>query len=172
VTLRDEYLDLLPGEEIVRMQSGRTFMIDEFLMRPTRNIENGILRIANIRQKGSETPTPKILLHGHCYQKNQSPKPDQYPSGILATMAMLSATGYKVELIESGCCGVAGAFGYEAEHYELSMKIGEAALLPAIRRSGEDVILAASGVSCQAQIQDGTGRPTSHPIQLVEKLIM
>jgi FAD/FMN-containing dehydrogenase/Fe-S oxidoreductase len=172
VTLRDEYLDLLPGDKNVRMQSSRTFMIDEFLMRPTRYTENNVLRIAKIHQKSSKTPKPKILLHGHCYQKTQALKPDQYPSGIQATATMLSAIGYQVELIESGCCGVAGAFGYEAEHYELSMKIGDAALLPAVRRSGEDVIIAASGVSCQAQIQDGTGRPTFHPIQLVEKLII
>jgi len=85
---------------------------------------------------------------------------------------MLSASGYHVEVIESGCCGVAGAFGYEAEHYEISMKIGEAALLPAIRRSGGDGFLAASGVSCQAKIRDGSGRPTFHPIQHVEKLII
>jgi len=85
---------------------------------------------------------------------------------------MLSTLGYQVDLIEAGCCGVAGAFGFEAEHYELSIRIGEAALLPAIRRSGVDVILAASGVSCQAQITDGSGRPTFHPIQLVERLII
>jgi Fe-S oxidoreductase len=130
------------------------------------------MRIAIIHKIVPETIKPKILLHKHCYQKSRTPISDHHPLGIQATVAMLSASGYHVEVIESGCCGVAGAFGYEAEHYELSMKIGEAALLPAIRRSGGDVILAASGVSCQAQIREGSGRPTFHPIQLVEKLII
>ena len=172
VTLCDEYLDLLPGEERIRSLSERAFLIDEFLVRPNKNDGKNILRIAKTQQNTSKTTKPKILLHGHCYQKSQTPKSDGYPSGIQATVAMLSASGYQVEVIESGCCGVAGAFGYEAEHYELSMRIGETALLPAIRHCGADVILAASGVSCQAQITDGSGRPTFHPIQLVEKLII
>jgi len=172
VTLQDEYLDLFPGEEKIRSLSARNFLIDELLMRPNKNVNNKIMRIANIPQKTLKETKPKTLLHEHCYQKSQAPKPDQYPSGLQATVAMLSISGYQVEVSESGCCGVAGAFGYEAEHYKISMKIGEVALLPAIRRIGEDVILAASGVSCQAQIKDGSGRVSFHPIQLVERQII
>ena len=78
-------------------------------------------------------------------------------------------------MIEAGCCGMAGAFGYESEHYDLSMKVGELALFPAIRRAsetyGEDFRVAAAGVSCQGQIQDGAGMKALHPIQLVYELI-
>ena len=84
-----------------------------------------------------------------------------------ATVAMLQAAGYQVELIDAGCCGMAGAFGYEAEHYELSMQIGELKLFPALRHAGKDVIVAATGASCQAQISDGTGLEAVNPIMLI-----
>jgi Fe-S oxidoreductase len=111
------------------------------------------------------------LLHGHCYQKAQPPAPDGYPSGVSATLAMLKAVGYEVELIDSGCCGMAGAFGYETEHYDLSMQVGELGLFPAIRATGGETIIAAAGVSCQAQIQDGTQREAVQPIRLVDQAI-
>ena len=87
---------------------------------------------------------------------------------------MLAACGYDVIQLDTGCCGMAGAFGYESEHYELSMKVGELALFPAIRTETErhpDTILAAAGVSCQAQIKDGTGHDAVHPISLVSRLL-
>jgi hypothetical protein len=148
-------------------------LIDEFLVRPSRDSEESKLRIANIIPSATKNNInhQKILLHGHCYQKTRPPKPDSYASGLEATVSMLTATGYQVEVVDAGCCGVAGAFGYEAEHYNLSIKIGEMALLPAIRRSDKNVILATSGVSCKAQIEDGSGKPTFHPIQLVEKYV-
>jgi Fe-S oxidoreductase len=108
VALHDEYLDLLPGEERIQLLSGRAFMIDEFLIRPTKNNGKNTMRIANIHQIVPKTTKPKILLHKHCYQKSRTPISDQYLSGIQATVAMLSASGYHVEVIESGCCGVAG----------------------------------------------------------------
>ena len=74
----------------------------------------------------------KVLLHGHCYQKARPPAPDGYPVGASATMAMLRMAGYQVDLIETGCCGMAGAFGYEDEHYDLSVKIGEMSLFLSI----------------------------------------
>jgi Fe-S oxidoreductase len=80
---------------------------------------------------------------------------------------MLAAAGYQVELVDSGCCGMAGAFGYESEHYKLSMAVGELNLLPAVRLAGPDVIVATCGVSCQDQIADGTGRKAIHPITLL-----
>jgi Fe-S oxidoreductase len=116
------------------------------------------------------TNLPKILLHGHCYQKAQPPSEDGYPNGIDATVKMLEIAGYQVSLVDAGCCGMAGAFGYEDEHYDLSIEVGEAALFPAIReaiRSEELVIVAASGVSCQSQIKDGTQVDAIHPIMLI-----
>jgi Fe-S oxidoreductase len=84
---------------------------------------------------------------------------------------MLEAVGCQVSLIEAGCCGMAGAFGYEAEHYELSMKIGELALFPAVRDAGEEVIVSAAGISCQSQIEDGTQVKAIHPIKVVQDVI-
>jgi Fe-S oxidoreductase len=74
---------------------------------------------------------------------------------------------YSVDEIRSGCCGMAGSFGYEAEHYEVSMKVGELVLFPEIRKTGNDVLIAAPGTSCRHQIKDGTGRMAYHPIDLL-----
>jgi Fe-S oxidoreductase len=74
---------------------------------------------------------------------------------------------YKVETIPSGCCGMAGSFGYEKEHYELSMKIAELVLLPTVRQQADDVIIAAPGTSCRHQIKDGTGRRSFHPVEVL-----
>jgi Fe-S oxidoreductase len=80
---------------------------------------------------------------------------------------MLEKAGFQVEMVEAGCCGMAGAFGYEAEHYNLSMKVGEMALFPAIRSVKADVVIAASGTSCRSQIKGGTDRTSVHPINLL-----
>ena len=80
---------------------------------------------------------------------------------------MLETAGYQVQVIDSGCCGMAGAFGYEAEHYTLSRQIGELSLLPAVRAAPVEVIIAAAGISCQSQIEDGTPRAARHPITLI-----
>jgi Fe-S oxidoreductase len=112
----------------------------------------------------------KVVLHGHCYQKAQPPAADGFATGVGATVEMLTSAGYKVEVVDSGCCGMAGAFGYEVEHFATSMQVGELVLLPALRArrlADENAILAASGVSCQAQIEDGTGDTPLHPITLV-----
>ena len=101
-----------------------------------------------------------IKLHGHCQQKAVA--------STSATIRMLSLPeNYKVDEIPSGCCGMAGSFGYEKEHYELSMKIGEMVLFPAVRNADQDAIIAASGTSCRHQIRDGTGRNAFHPIEIL-----
>jgi FAD/FMN-containing dehydrogenase/Fe-S oxidoreductase len=170
LTLRDEYHDMFPGEDIlerVDLLSSRSYSIEEFMMRPGLYGEPRIVRIAKHNEKN--TQKTQVLLHGHCYQKAQPPAPDGYPSGVSATLAMLAAVGYDVKLIDSGCCGMAGAFGYETEHYNLSMQVGELGLFPAIRATGAGTVIAAAGVSCQAQIQDGTQREAVHPIRLVDQ---
>ncbi len=162
-TLRDEYLNLFPHEAQVVKIARRAWMIDEFLIRLG---DNGMPRISSLPLVTKNSPG-LVLLHGHCYQKSQAPASDGNPIGVDATIAMLQAAGYQVELIDAGCCGMAGAFGYEAEHYALSMQIGELKLFPALRSVGKDVIVAAAGASCQAQINDGIGLEAVHPIMLI-----
>jgi FAD/FMN-containing dehydrogenase/Fe-S oxidoreductase len=175
-TLRDEFLDFFPGEERVMALAGRAWMIDEFLLRPN---SEGELRIATIVNSNRMTslnhniivklnkPNKRVLLHGHCYQKAQPPAMDGYPNGVAATVAMLKAAGFQVEVIDSGCCGMAGAFGYEADHYDISMKLGEMTLFPAVRQAETDVIITAVGTSCRSHIKDGTQRNVVHPITLI-----
>ena len=165
-TLKEEFLDLLPGDEKVKALAQRTYQIDEFLVRPEGDEKTPIMRIAEHYSTLRTTETT-VLLHGHCYQKAQSPAGDGYPVGVAATVAMLEAVGYKVSVIDAGCCGMAGAFGYESEHYDISMRVGGLSLFPAIRGASPHTIIAAPGVSCQSQIEDGTGRKAIHPILLL-----
>jgi len=166
-TLKDEYIDLLPYDGRVEALSQRAFMIDEFLLRPDDNGSPRILKL--IPHNGAGKIRTVVLLHGHCYQKAQPPAKDGYPTGVTATVAMLEGVGYSVTTLDDGCCGMAGAFGYEAEHYSLSMRVGELSLIPAIKGSPISIV-AASGVSCKSQIEDGTGRQAVHPISLLARL--
>jgi Fe-S oxidoreductase len=126
------------------------------------------LRVTKKLQDSSPQKSPKLLLHGHCYQKAQPPAADGYPVGQQASAELLRAVGYEVEIIPSGCCGMAGAFGYEAEHYALSMQVGELALLPAVRKAKETGrAVAAVGTSCRSQIADGANIHALHPIVLI-----
>ncbi len=174
-TLQDELPDLLPKDCGADKLGARSFMIDEFLVRPAGGpVEPGgkiISRMASIQGLAAPSKSDKVLLHGHCYQKARPPAADGYSSGVNATTAMLKAAGYQVSVIDSGCCGMAGAFGYEAEHYEFSKKVAEMKLLPAVRAASADTIVAACGISCQAQIEDGSGRPALHPILLIDRLL-
>jgi len=165
-TLRDEFLDFFPGDAYAAALAQRSWMVDEFLLRPDAT---GTPRLQHALAARSRTPTQnqRVLLHGHCYQKAQPPAPDGYPTGVPATLAMLEAAGYAVEVIDCGCCGMAGAFGYESEHYEMSMQVGEMALFPAVRQAGRGVIIAAAGTSCRSQIEDGAHSQAVHPITLV-----
>src|SRR6201999_2812314 len=102
----------------------------------------------------------KVILHGHCQQKALS--------SVAGSVRILSLPeNYTVTTIPSGCCGMAGSFGYEKEHFELSQQIGELVLLPTVRRQAEDVIIAAPGTSCRHQIKDGTGRMALHPVEVL-----
>lgn len=164
-TLCEEYVDFFPQDEWVRRLAKRAWMVDEFLIRPQPSGEIPVHRLA---QRANSHPNAReVLLHGHCHQKARPPAEDGYPVGVEATVALLDTFGYRVRVIEAGCCGMAGAFGYEAEHYDLSMRIGELALFPAIRAAEAGVILAAAGTSCRAQIKDGTGRVAVHPLCLL-----
>jgi FAD/FMN-containing dehydrogenase/Fe-S oxidoreductase len=160
-TLSDEYSDFFPTDKAVSGIANRAWMVDEFLVRHSTSLQ---------QQIGQEQP--EVLLHGHCYQKARPPAADGFPTGVTATASFLEKFGFKVTVIAAGCCGMAGAFGYEAEHFEVSMQIGELALFPVVRQAGQNVIIAASGVSCQAQIEDGTTKNVVHPIELAAALLV
>jgi Fe-S oxidoreductase len=154
LTFRDEYIDLAEEEnfELAKSLSKNVFLIDEFI---ASEIEKGkIPRDLFIEDKRL------VKLHGHCHQKALS--------SVAASVKLMSwPKNYKVETIPSGCCGMAGSFGYEKEHYELSMKIAELVLLPTVRQQADDVIIAAPGTSCRHQIKDGTGRRSFHPVEVL-----
>jgi Fe-S oxidoreductase len=97
----------------------------------------------------------QVLLHGHCHQKAFDVMPD-------VEKVLRSVPGVEVETVQTSCCGMAGSFGYEAEHYDVSMKMAELSLLPAVRKSAKDSVLVADGTSCRHQIADGTEREAVH----------
>ncbi|MFT2010861.1 FAD-binding and (Fe-S)-binding domain-containing protein [Pontibacter sp. 13R65] len=154
LSFRDEYLDLVEKDQVedAKKLSVNCLQFDEFIAREIINkrIEKDIFKD---EQK-------LIKLHGHCHQKALS--------SVIYTQQMLTLpANYKVEVIPSGCCGMAGSFGYEAEHYDVSMKVGELVLFPTVRQQPEEVIIAAPGTSCRHQIHDGTGRKALHPIEVL-----
>lgn len=166
-TLSDEYLDFFPDrKDLVNGIADRSYLIDEYLIRIGEDKRPRLLRIDQ-KSVSSHSISQKVYLHGHCYQKTRPPHRDGFPVGIEATRIMLEMMGYQVKVIDAGCCGMAGAFGYEEEHYDLSMQIGELSLFPAVKNAEQDALIAAPGFSCQSQIAEGTGRRVWHPVQLV-----
>ena len=102
-----------------------------------------------------------VLLHGHCHQK-------AFGTVGAAVKALQLIPGLAVDTFDSTCCGMAGSFGYEVEHYEMSLKIGELGVLPKIRAAAPDVLLAANGTSCRHQIADATGREAHHLVRFLD----
>lgn len=154
LTFRDEYPDLLTGDmkQLAKSLAKNVLMFDEFIM---REVEKGRINSLNFTEN-----TKQIKLHGHCHQKALA--------STGPTKAMLSLpVNYTVEELKTGCCGMAGSFGYEKEHYDLSMKIGELVLFPEVRNSARDVIISAPGTSCRHQILDGTGKLALHPVEVL-----
>lgn len=154
LTFRDEYPDLVPESlaGAAKSLAANCLQFEEFISREME--AKRISKDAFTREKRL------IKLHGHCQQKAMS--------GMIPTKKMLSfPENYTVQLIPSGCCGMAGSFGYEKEHYDLSMKIGELVLFPAVRNQPEEVLIAAPGTSCRHQIHDGTGRKARHPAEIL-----
>jgi len=168
-TLKHDYVDLLPGRaEEISPRVEKTWLLDEFLL---RSEEFNTRRAATIiKSPNPENKPPKIYFHPHCHQRAEGLASDGLPSGTNATLEVLRACGYDVELIDSGCCGMAGAFGYEAAHYELSMKVGELKLFPKLREAeieNRNSEFVSSGAACRMQIRHGVGREAVHPIMLV-----
>jgi len=154
LSFRDEYPSLVNHDLRVKseMIAPNALLFEEFII---REFEKG-----NISTEAFTEAENEILLHGHCQQKSvASTEP---------TKRMLSIPkNYKVAEIPSGCCGMAGSFGYEKEHFDLSMKVGELVLFPAVRKASAKTLITAPGTSCRHQIMDGTGRSAVHPIEIL-----
>jgi len=159
LTFRDEYPDLVDENLLddARKLSKNVFMIEEFL--------SNEIEAKRISKSAFTTEKRLIKLHGHCQQKSLS-------SMVPAKRTLSLPENYEVQLIPSGCCGMAGSFGYEKEHFELSNQIGELVLFPTIRQQSEDVIIAASGTSCRHQIHDGTGRTAKHVVEILYEALV
>jgi Fe-S oxidoreductase len=146
LTMRDEFTALLPGEATAAL-AGRALLLEEFLW---REHAAGRLRL-RLRSIG----TRRALVHGHCHQK-------AFGAMAAVTGCLGLVPGLQAEEIESSCCGMAGAFGYEAEHHATSLQMAELTLLPAVRAAAADTLIVADGTSCRQQIRDGSGREAVH----------
>jgi FAD/FMN-containing dehydrogenase/Fe-S oxidoreductase len=154
LTLREEHLALLPDDPRARAVAERTQLVEELILEA---IDDGALRLR-------EGAPRRIVFHGHCHQKALA--------GTKTTVALLQRIpGAEVVELDAGCCGMAGSFGFEAEHYELSMQIGESRLFPALRAEAAGTLVAATGVSCRQQIGHGVGRGARHPVQIVREAL-
>lgn len=154
LTFRDEYPELVDANLVQKAKhlAQNSFLVEEFLLNE--------FEAEKIKASQFTSDYQLIKLHGHCYQKSLN--------ALTPTEKILSMpSNYKVELIPSGCCGMAGSFGYEAEHYEVSMKVAELVLLPEVRKQEEDTIIAAAGTSCRHQIKDGTQKIAKHPVEIL-----
>jgi FAD/FMN-containing dehydrogenase/Fe-S oxidoreductase len=152
LTLRDEYLVLFPGEESKKL-ADNSFMIEEFLA-----AENDA---GQLNLELQALPNKQALLHGHCHQKAFAVlSPVQKILGLIPEL--------EVKTIDSSCCGMAGSFGYEKEHYETSMAMGSLSLFPAVKEAQEDVLIVADGTSCRGQIEHGTGRQALHVARVLQ----
>lgn len=155
LSFRDEYTRLVKTEtekELALNLKENVFTIEEFL---EREISKG-----NIESSSFIDSEKQILLHGHCHQKSL---------GTVSSSAFILSLpkNFQVQTIPSGCCGMAGSFGYEKNHYEISMQVGELVLFPAVRNSNPETIIAAPGTSCRHQIKDGTKRQAQHPVEIL-----
>ena len=157
LSFRDEYPDLVPQEmrDDAKKLAANCLLFDEFL---TREARNGRIDTDAFRELDAD-----IWLHGHCHQKSLI--------GVGTSAEMLRLIpGALVHVIPSGCCGMAGSFGFEKEHYETSMAIGEMVLFPTVRKAAESTgktLVAAPGTSCRQQILDGTGFKAQHPVEIL-----
>lgn len=157
LTFKDEYLRLCDDLETAHKIASATYMIEEFL---ALEISKGTITSAQFTTKPQ-----KIKFHGHCHQKALSHQ--KYSFDVLNI-----PKNYSVTILNTGCCGMAGSFGYEKEHYQISMQIGELKLFPAVRSASSDVIIAANGTSCRHQILDGTKRISKHPITILKEALL
>ena len=168
--LKHEYKSLLPDRrEEIQSLTKRVWLVDEFTLR-VASLEP--YRIEKLKSSSKKIMKEKVTLHPHCHQRAEGMADDGLPSGVSATVAMLKLFGYDPEVIDAGCCGMAGTFGYDSEHYELSMQVGELGVLPKARelRIGNRELIS-SGAACRMQIQQGAGVEAKHPLLLVRDVM-
>jgi Fe-S oxidoreductase len=151
---RDEYPDLVDEalKDDAKKIAAHALLFEEWFMREADQ--------KNIKKESFTQNVRQLKIHGHCHQKSMA-------SMTPTKRALSFPEHYEARLIPSGCCGMAGSFGYEQEHYEVSMKVGELVLFKTVREMSDDTILVASGTSCRHQIKDGTGRKSMHPVEVL-----
>ncbi len=157
LSMRDEYFSLLPKDERVKTVAAHCFTFEEFIAKLIENNE-----MTSVTPTSSSTS--KALLHGHCHQKSLV--------GTKPAHKILQAIGFEVEEVDSGCCGMAGSFGYESEHYDISRKMAERRLMPAIRANSTNSVIVAAGTSCRHQIAHFTGQTALHPAEILRNHIL
>jgi FAD/FMN-containing dehydrogenase/Fe-S oxidoreductase len=157
LTFKDEYLKLADDKQAAQSIAKHTFIIEEFIQQE--------IELGNITSDQFTQEAKSIKFHGHCHQKALA---NQKSSFDLLNLP----ANYKVTIIPSGCCGMAGSFGYEKEHYDVSMQIGEQTLFPAVRKAPDATVISANGTSCRHQIKDGTGRIAKHPITILKEALI
>ncbi len=145
---RDELLNLFPADHDAKRLSQQTFLLSEFLHKKLPGYRPPRLDRA-------------VMLHGHCHHKSVAKLDDEE--------AILRDMGVRLDSLDSGCCGMAGSFGFEADHYDVSMKVGELVLLPAVRRASPDTLIVADGFSCREQIRQGSSRQALHLAELMRR---
>ncbi|MCR8668176.1 FAD-binding protein [Aestuariibaculum sp. M13] len=157
LSFKDEYLKLADDKTSAEAIAKHVFLIEEFIQ---MEIKSG-----NIKSEQFTSESKTIKFHGHCHQKSIGNQ--------LSSFDVLNLPkNYKVTIIPSGCCGMAGSFGYEKEHYEVSMNVGKQTLFPAVRKASMETIISANGTSCRHQIKDGTNREAKHPITILREALI
>ncbi len=151
--LKDDYLDLQPGEDAEAVGNA-TQSVEDFLVKALADGSR------SVSLKPIFPANAEVLFHGHCHQKSVW--------STTGTKQVMGMAGYRVKEIDSSCCGMAGAFGYEAEHFEISQQVGELSLLPAVRTASADTLIVAPGTSCREQIEQLGGRKALHPVQVLD----
>ncbi len=157
LTFRDEYPRLANDKESAQSIASNTFLIEEFIQQE--------IVLGNISSDQFTKEAKTIKFQGHCHQKALSNQKSSFD-------VLNLPENFKVTIIPSGCCGMAGSFGYEKEHYDISMNIGNQTLFPAIKKAKPDVVIAANGTSCRHQIKDGTNQIAKHPISILKEALL
>jgi FAD/FMN-containing dehydrogenase/Fe-S oxidoreductase len=153
-TLRDEFPSLLPGDDADKLAESAV-LLEQYLVNEKK------ARRLKLKPKAQKNP---ILLHGHCHQKSFAVMDD-----VVGALKLIPDA--EIETVQSSCCGMAGAYGYGTDTYEMSMAMGEASLLPAVRKADDETLLVADGFSCRHQIHDGTGRKARHVVHILDEAL-
>lgn len=159
-SLKNDYADLLPGRrDEIAQRVRNTWLLDEFLLHSD----------ACEKWRALDLHMGQVKFQPHCHQRAEGPSAG--PNGVNATVALLQACGYEVDVLDSGCCGMAGTFGYDAEHYALSMQVGALQVFPQVEAAG-DALIASSGAACRMQIEQGTSVRAEHPLVLAARALL